>query len=146
MRWEAPSISRFAQTAGFAPPALHTATAIALAGSGGIDHYDVRAGVPGCGRWVGLWALNTDEWPEYRPDDLHDPQAAANVAYALTVRCAGFGWSAVWRAGHDRRWAAHAATASSLDPFLEADHVPIHLNLAERQLAAIGRHLGRRRG
>lgn len=143
MRWEGPSIARFATDVGFTRPALHTATAIALAGSGGIDHYDVAAGSPGTGRYVGLWALNVDEWPDYTADELQAPQRAAEVAYELTQRCAGFGWSAVWRAGNDRRWLDHAAVAYGREPFGETEHTPIMLNRAERQVRTMAHRLGR---
>lgn len=145
MRWEAPSIARFATEAGFVRPDVHTATALALASSGGLDHYDLSAGIPGAGRWVGLWGLNVDEWPEYAADELTDPERAAQVAYELTQRCVGFGWSSSWRAGRERHWLDHVIAAHGRDPFTETDHVPIVLNRAERQITALahrtrGRH------
>lgn len=141
MRWEAPSIAAYAQGAGFGRPDLHTATAIALAGSGGIDHYDVAAGAPGTGRWVGLWALNVDEWPEFPIDQLLTPDGAAGAAYELTQRCAGFGWSAVWRNGYERPWVDHAAVSYGLRPFQEHDRHPIAISAARRyQMTGAGRH------
>lgn len=125
MKWEGPSISDYAARAGFVRPDLHTATAIALVGSAGLDHYDVAAGPPGTGRYVGLWALNVDEWPEYRADWLLNPANAARAAYELTKRVGGFGWSAVWRAGTERTWLDHAAQAATLPPYREDEHAPI---------------------
>lgn len=137
MKWGAPTVSRFAGLAGFVRPDLHTATAIALAASNGIDHYDHRAGLPGSGRWAGLWAINTDRWPEYTPDELTDPHRAAEAAYELTVRCGGFGWSDVWAAGRDRHYLALAATAHTLEPFRELSPAPIRTYTARRELDAL---------
>lgn len=129
MKWEAPTIAEFAREAGFVRPELHTATAIALAGSAGIDHYDLSAGAPGAGRWCGLWAVNVNEWPDYTSAELVEPRRAAAVAYELTRRCDGFGWSSHWRSGADRRYLAVAGTASSMAPFHEHEHVPVLANL-----------------
>lgn len=144
MRWEAPTVAQFARDAGFHGPALHVATSIALAASGGLDHYDVSAGAPGAGRWVGLWALNTDEWPEYSPGELTDPQRAAQVAYELTQRCAGFGWSSAWRAGRDRPFYEHAATSSTLPAYQEREFATIGVLHHERLLDAMARRIERK--
>lgn len=137
MKWGAPSISRFAGLAGFMRPDLHTATAIALAATNGIDHYDHRAGLPGSGHWAGLWAINVDQWAEYTTDELTDPQRAADAAYELTRRCDGFGWSSVWCAGHERRYVAHAATSHTFEPFRELSAAPIRTYTARRELDAL---------
>lgn len=137
MKWAAPSVARFAGLAGFMRPELHTATAIALAATNGIDHYDHRAGLPGSGRWTGLWAVNVDRWPEYTPDELFDPQRAAEAAYELTRRCDGFGWSDVWNAHHDLHYLAQAATAYTLEPFRERSPAPIRTYTARRELDAL---------
>jgi hypothetical protein len=135
MKWDAATISRFAADAGFTRPDVHTATAIALAGSGGIDHYDIAAGAPGSGRYVGLWALNIDRWPQWSADELYAPERAAEVAYELTQRTGGFGWSAVWQAGSDRHWLDHAATAYGGAPFAEQVDVPIMVPTARARVA-----------
>lgn len=141
MKWDAPSIAQFGRDAGFAPPALHTATAIALAGTNGIDNYSMHVGIPGAGHYVGLYACNVDEWPEYTADELVVPSRAAEAAYELTQRVGGFGWSAVWRAGHDARHLDVAATASSRLPWGETQHAPIRMHVAQRQLDAMGRRI-----
>lgn len=143
MKWEAPSVSRFAADAGFVRPDLHTATSIALAATNGIDHYDVAVGIPGAGRYVGLWAINIDEWPEYDPRWLIVPENAARAAYDLTVRNSGFGWSAVWRAGTDRHYLDHAATAHTTEPFRELPSSHIRVRSAQTQIDALGQRLGR---
>lgn len=141
MKWDASSIAEFGRRAGFAPPALHTATAIALAGSGGIDNYALRTGIPGTGHYVGLYALNVDEWPEYTADELVVPSRAAEAAHELTERVGGFGWSAVWRGAHEHRHLDVAATASSRLPWGETQHAPIGLHVVRRQLDAMGRRM-----
>lgn len=141
MKWGAPSIAQFARDAGFAGPDLHTATAIALAGSGGIDSYDLHAGIPGAGRYVGLWAINVHEWPDYTRDELVVPARAARAAYELTKRCDGFGWSAVWRARTERRHLGVAAAASSRLPWGETVHAPMGIVTAQRKIDAMGQRL-----
>lgn len=145
MKWGAPSIARFAREAGFFPPGLHTATAIALAGSGGLDNYDMHAGIPGSGRYVGLWAINTARWPEYTPDELVVPARAAQAAYELTQRCDGFGWSAVWKAGTERRWLDVAAAGASRLPWGETEHAPMGITQAQRRIDDMGRRFRKAR-
>lgn len=137
MKWGAPTIAEFGRYAGFAGAELHTATAIALAASGGVDHYELAAGTPGCGHWVGLYGVNVDEWPDYTADELREAQRAADVAYELTRRVGGFGWSSHWRAGADRRWLTYAGTAASVAPFYDSEHVPVAANLYEHHVAQI---------
>lgn len=141
MKWDAPSIAQYARDAGFAAPALHTATAIALAGTNGIDNYSMHAGIPGAGHYVGLWAINVDEWPEYSAAELVVPSRAAEAAYELTRRCAGFGWSAVWRGGHEAPHLDVAAEGSSRLPWGETQHAPIGLHVAQRKIDAMGQRL-----
>lgn len=143
MKWGASTVAHFVAEAGFTRPDLHTATAIAMAGTNGIDHYDVAVGIPGSGRYVGLWAINVDEWPEYRADWLLEPHNAAKAAYDLTRRNAGFGWSAVWRNGCDRHWLTQAAVAHSLEPFREVTSAPIRSLVARRQIDTLGPRLER---
>lgn len=146
MKWDAASIQKFARDAGFVDPDTHTATAIAMAGTGGLDHYDIACGAPGSGRYVGLWAINTDAWPELSPESLLNPTGAARAAYELTRRCAGFGWSDVWKAGTDRRWLDHAGVASSMEPFTPQHHVPIASYALEPHFDQLTRHLTERHG
>ena len=141
MKWDPPSIVRYATDAGFAPPALHTAVAIALAASNGVDNCDFATGIPGTGRYVGLWGINTDEWPEYAPDAMKRPSEAATAAHELTTRLGNFGWSAVWRAGSERRWLGVAATASTRLPWGEIQHATIGLHVAQRVIDAMGHRL-----
>lgn len=141
MKWGAPSIAQFARDAGFFPPDLHTATAIALAGSGGLDNYDMHAGIPGAGRYVGLWAINVVQWPDYTADELVVPARAAQAAHELTERLGGFGWSAVWRARNERRFLDVAASGSTRLPWGETEHAPMGITTAHRQIHAMGQRL-----
>lgn len=137
MKWGAPSVARYGEDAGFHPPELHTATSIAMVATNGIDHYDVACGIPGSGRYVGLWAINTDQWTDYSPDWLLTPQNAAQAAYELTRRCDGFGWSPVWQAGLERHWLNHAATAATFAPWGENEHHPNALHVNRHRMAEL---------
>ena len=108
MRWDALEITRFARGAGFARDDVVTATALALATSGGIDHYEFAPGSPGVGRYVGLWGIDTDAWPVFADTDLFVPQHAATAAHALFELVGGWEWSPTFMAGAHR---AHLAAA-----------------------------------
>lgn len=135
MKYGATTITHFARDAGFVSADVAPAVAIALAASHGIPHYDISAGVPGAGRWVGLWGINVDEWTDYLADELHDPTRAATAAHELTVRVGGFGWSAHWRAGADRAWRDVAVAGSVGAPFQEQERNPIIGNLYYADMA-----------
>lgn len=124
MRWSPATLSHLAASAGFTHPDLSTATALALAASGGIDTYDHAVGLPGCGRYVGLWGIDVDRWPHLAPE-LHIPARSAEAAYALTVEHDGFGWSPCYRAGTDQRHHDLALVASSVGAFREDVPAPI---------------------
>lgn len=141
MKWDAPSIARFAADAGFMRPDLHTATALALATTAGMDHFDWPVGFPGTGRYVGLWAIDADQHPEWSPDWLKRPENAATAAHDLTVRFGGFGWSAAWAAGRDQHYLAHAATAYTLEPFKELPSSQIRSRLSQHRIDAMGPRL-----
>lgn len=125
MRYEPPTLAALATDAGFVRGELPTAVAIAIAASGGHPHHDHPTGMAGCGRYVGLWGVDVDAYPEWAPADLYDPQAAARAAYDLTRRYDGFGWSAHWRAGTDRPHHAWAGTALVAHPYRDVEHRPI---------------------
>jgi Lysozyme like domain len=117
--WAGRSIARFASNAGFYGDDLKTAVAVALVASGGNDHYDVTAGIPGAGRWQGLWAIDVDEHPELAAYDMGDPYQAARAAKQLTDDAGSFGWSAVWRNGLHLMQLEHAGTETTRQPFTE---------------------------
>jgi Lysozyme like domain len=117
--WAARSIAKFARDGGFYGDDVKVATAIALAATGGHDHYDMRAGVPGSGHWMGLWAIDADEHPDLVARDLLDPYAAARAAKQLTDDADGFDWSPVWRNGSYRTLLEHAGVESGREPFTE---------------------------
>lgn len=135
--WAGRSIAAFAKGAGFFGDDVKTAVAIALAASGGYDHYDVHAGVPGAGHWQGLWAIDTDLWPEHAHLDLHDPWRNAEAAYASTIMGNGFGWSAVYRNNVYRMQLAHAATETSYQPFTESPRSSMGAEARDSQREAI---------
>lgn len=99
MKLEPAAIANLARAAGFDGRALHVATAIALASSGGLTHYHQTAGLPGTGDWRGLWAVDVDRHPSVAGLDLWEPHTAAQAVYDLTTRLAGFDWSPVFVAG-----------------------------------------------
>lgn len=113
MRWAPIDLAHFARGAGFGRDDVVTAAAVALAGSGGLDHYDVTPGAPGCGHYVGLWTIDTDRYPHYAARELHVPQRAARAAYELCGASRDWSWSAVWRAGTWRPYVDHVAVAAT---------------------------------
>jgi hypothetical protein len=113
MRWDAHEIARFARRAGFVPPQVVEATAVALATSGGIASYDHQVGAPGVGHYIGLWGIDVDRHQEYADTDLWVPHVNARVAHDLTVAYDGFGWSPVHQGGHHLRDMPYAGTEST---------------------------------
>lgn len=103
MKLSAETVAHYARGAGFAGEAVVTATAIALATSGGLTEYHAVAGLPGSGDWRGLWGVNVDEYPQYRDVQLLDPAVAAAVAQELTATPGGFAWAGAYRNGHYRQ-------------------------------------------
>lgn len=81
--WGAQGVAQFARAVGFKDDALHDAVALALAASGGADHYAYNPiSAPGAER-RGLWAIRLDEQPDELRGDLFDPRHAAGVVRAL---------------------------------------------------------------
>jgi len=81
--WGAQGVARFARAAGFRGESLHDAVALALAASGGADHYRYNPiSAPGAER-RGLWALRVDEIPAELLGDLFDPTHNGAVVRAL---------------------------------------------------------------
>ena len=76
----ASQIRSLAAAAGFSGSNLDTAVAIALAESSGNT---AAIGDPTLGVSVGLWQINLKAHPEYTKQQLLDPQANANAAYAV---------------------------------------------------------------
>ena len=125
MKWGAPTIVHYVEHAGFPRSLWAGMTALALATSGGHDNYDVRAGSPGSGHWIGLWGVNVDRWPDLADVDLTDPQANARAAYRLCARTGGITWCP---AGETKQWVAyhaHATSQLSYAPFTETVHEPV---------------------
>jgi len=110
MKWTAAQIARVAAAAGFGPADTVTATAVALATSGGLDNYDHRYGYPGTGRQRGLWGIDTDRWPAYADRPLDVPAVNATTARELCVAHDGWSWSPTWFAGHWAAYVPHAGT------------------------------------
>lgn len=82
-------ISSYASRAGFSGSALVTATAIALAESGGDPtayNPETAAGNPAGQGSVGLWQININAHPEFAGQNLNDPQTNANAAYAVYLK------------------------------------------------------------
>lgn len=134
MRLDAATVAQIARDVGFVRPELPVAVAIAHVASGGYPHADHRAGMPGCGRYVGLWGIDTDRFGEWTPGDLYDPETAARAAYDLTRRMDGFGWSAHWSAGTDRPHYQLAGEALVRAPYRDVEHVPIYSDLHRGRL------------
>lgn len=90
-------MARFARGVGFEGETLHDAVALALAASGGADHYAYNPiSAPGAER-RGLWAIRLDELPEGLEGDLFDPAHNARVARALwALSSQSFDWHPAW--------------------------------------------------
>jgi hypothetical protein len=122
-----------ADQAGFDHDGIVTATALAIATSGGIDDYDYRPGLPGCGHYVGLWGVDTDRWPWLADRPLHDPRVAATAAYELWRDHDGWSWSPAWAAGHWQHYTQHAATEMTRTYAAQRAEVPYTFPASERR-------------
>jgi hypothetical protein len=98
--WGSDAVARWATGAGWRGEALHDAVALAIAASGGADHYRSNPiSTPGAER-RGLWALRVDEVPAHVADDLWLPSVCAQVAHNLWSASDGsFAWHPVWISG-----------------------------------------------
>lgn len=96
-QWGSLKVADFARAAGFSGGSLHDAVALAIAASGGADHYRHNPiSAPGAER-RGLWAIRVDEVPAEMVADLFDPAVNAGVARALYgLSGATFGWHPTW--------------------------------------------------
>lgn len=125
MKWGLPSIVQFCRNARVHHNLLPVFAALALASSGGWDDYDVSAGTPGAGRWVGLWAINTDRYADLDPETLKDPQAAAVAAVSLTQRTHDWSWTPAYDLGHWAWHYPHAVAAVAQTPFQDRMPSPV---------------------
>lgn len=98
--WGFDTVAKIAKGAGFSGEALHDAVSLAMAASGGADHYRYNPiGTPGAER-QGLWAIRVDEVPPARIVDLFNPDQCAAIARELWVAASSsFGWHPVWITG-----------------------------------------------
>lgn len=113
MRWDAHQIANVARAAGFDHADTVTATAVALATSGGLDHYDYSPGSPGSGRYVGLWGIDTDRWPWYRSRPLEVPAVSARTVWELCRDHRGWHWSPTYEAGSWQHFVDYAGTEAT---------------------------------
>jgi hypothetical protein len=98
--WGPAGIAKFARDAGFSRSQVVDAVALALAVSGGADHYAHNPiSSPGAER-RGLWAVRVDEVPGELVADLFSPHDAAAVARALFQATSdSFAWHPGWITG-----------------------------------------------
>lgn len=134
MRWDAVEIARFARGAGFAGEAVTTATAVALATSGGVATFDHRVGFPGVGHYVGLWGIDVDRWPEYAGADLHVPHRAATAAHELVEATGGWAWAPVWGTSHFHAMRPHAGVTASQELHHQTPVQPFTLQHTDRRV------------
>lgn len=99
MRRDPVEIVGYARAAGVPHRLLAPVTAVALVASGGDDHYEMRAGVPGAGHWCGLWGIDADRWPLLADVDLFDPAGAAKACRYLLAAEHGLSWAPAWTTG-----------------------------------------------
>lgn len=112
--WGPVAIARFAKEVGFIGETLHDAVSLAIAASGGADHYRHNPiSMPGAER-QGLWATRLDQTPEGLVVDLFDPKDSARVARVLWEQSGGsFAWHPTWitnAAAAQREWVTSALT------------------------------------
>lgn len=112
--WGPHVVARFARAAGFNGEALHDAVALAMAASGGADHYSHNPiAHPGAER-RGLWAIRVDQVPTELAADLFDGADNARVARRLWEDSGGaFSWHPTWingAAAREREWTVRALT------------------------------------
>lgn len=98
--WGFDAVAKIAKGAGFSGEALHDAVSLAMAASGGADHYRYNPiGTPGAER-RGLWAIRVDEVPAGETPDLFSASVSAAVARALwQLSSESFGWHPAWITG-----------------------------------------------
>lgn len=144
MRWEAVEIAKFARGAGFHGDDVTTATAVALATSGGVASFDVSAHAPGCGHWVGLWGVNVDKYPELADRDLHVPYVAAAVAHELCERHGGWEWAPAFTSGQYVPFLAHAGTEQSREYDHQRPVLPFTFHHTDKALRARQQRLATR--
>lgn len=130
MKLDLPTLAEVARGAGFAGDAVPVAVAIAAGTSGGLTHYDHAVGIPGAGRYVGLWGVDVDRWPQYADVHLHEPHVAARAAYRLTQEHRGWGWSACYRSGWYTGFMDAAATAATRVPAMQRSEPPWTIDTA----------------
>jgi len=89
--WPIPAIAGFAAKAGIPTRDLAAVTALALAATGGRDHYFYEDPWQlGSARW-GLWALPAPEGLT-APSALYDPQFNARLLVGLARTSQGYDW------------------------------------------------------
>ena len=99
-QWGADMVAAVARRVGWKGAPLVDATALAMAASGGADHYSHNPiSAPGAER-RGLWAIRVDEVPGDSAVDLFDVDANALVARALwELSSQTFAWHPAWVSG-----------------------------------------------
>lgn len=143
MRLSGPTIAQHARDAGVTHRLLAPYVAVALASSGGWDDYDVMAGLPGAGRWRGLWAIDVDRYLDYAAENMTDPHVAALCAVDLTQRTRSFRWCPAYVNGQTYRHLDVANASIVGTPYAERQASPITV-VMHRQFRTIEHHTQRR--
>lgn len=102
--WHAAQVAQWVQAAGWKGDDITTATALAMAASGGDDHHTSNPSwVPALER-RGLFALRACEAPALSPGELYDPVRNAKAAWAFWRDMGGtWAWHPVWVSGEAGR-------------------------------------------
>jgi hypothetical protein len=95
--WGPVGIAQLAERAGVPNAELPVVVALALAASGGRDHFHyVNPIDPSSERW-GLWALPDPQWGSVSGPDLWDPVVSAKTLMAKSdARGDGYTWHESW--------------------------------------------------
>lgn len=113
MKLDAATIAQLARDAGFDRDDVVTATAVALATSGGLTHHERVSPYSAHNDAHGLWGLT----PMLRADvdgcDWYDPTSSAVAVKKLHRIYDGWSWSPAYRSGAYEAFVPHAATEAS---------------------------------
>jgi hypothetical protein len=134
VRWDAVEIARFARAGGFQGDEVTTATAVAMATSGGVASYDHHAGAPGAGHWVGLWGIDVDRWPQYAAADLHVPRHAAKAAHELVEETGGWEWAPAAGTSYEQAMRPHAGVSRSQEFHYQQPAAPFTIQHTDRAI------------
>lgn len=122
---DAVQLADICRHAGFTRDQIPGAVATALASSGGLAHYRYTVWPGPIADYRGLWALDVVRYPQYAGRPLDTPLPAARTARDACDEMGGWSWCGAWRTGKHLPYMTHAATAATMWPGSNIEHVPL---------------------